>query len=305
MSVSDLRLDAGGALSVRSTVATNGIELAYTEHGEGEPLLLIMGLGADGAAWESHVAAFQKGYRCISVDNRGVGASSKPAGPYSTGQMADDYAGLIQALDLGRVRVVGISMGGAIAQELALRHPELVERLVLVATWARTDAYLKEVLTHFARSRAVLSAQEFVRLLQLWLWTPAYVNRHPSELIQARQVLGLWLWEPGYVNQHLSEVIEALASQVEADIVQPQHAFEAQCEACITHDTLDQLDAIRVPTLVTAGDLDILIRLPLSEELHARIPGAQLHVFRGNGHVHHFEVVDEFNRVTMEWLGHA
>ena len=139
MSASDLRLDAGGALSARSTVATNGIELAYTEHGDGEPLLLIMGLGADSSAWESHVAAYHKRYRCIAVDNRGVGASSTPVGPYSTGQMADDYAGLLEALDLGPVRVVGISMGGAIAQELALRHPELVERLVLVATWAKSD----------------------------------------------------------------------------------------------------------------------------------------------------------------------
>jgi pimeloyl-ACP methyl ester carboxylesterase len=284
-------------------VATNGIELAYTEHGEGEPLLLIMGLGADSSAWESHVAAFQKGYRCIAVDNRGVGASSKPAGPYSAAQMADDYAGLIEALDLGPVPVVGISMGGAIAQELALRHPELVERLVLVATWARTDPFLQDVLNHYASSRAVLPPQEFVQLLQLWLWTPEYVNRHASELIQARQVLGLWLWDPGYVNQHLSEVIEALSRQPLADILQPQHAFEAQCQACITHDTLDRLDSIRVPTLVTAGDLDVLIRLPLSEELHARIPGAELQVFRGNGHVHHFEVVDDFNRSTMEWLG--
>jgi pimeloyl-ACP methyl ester carboxylesterase len=303
MTVSDARLDAGGAMSVRSMVTTNGIELAYTEHGDGEPLLLIMGLGADGSAWEPHVAAYQERYRCIAVDNRGVGASSKPVGPYSTAEMADDYAGLIQALNLGRVRVVGISMGGAIAQELALRHPELVERLGLVATWARSDAYTQDVLTHFARSRAALSPQEFAQLLQLWLWTPEYVNQHLSELIQARQLLGLWLWEPGYVNQHLSEVIEALARHVEADVVQPQHAFEAQCEACITHDTLDRLDAIRVPTLVTAGDLDTLIRFPLSEQLQARIPGAQLQVFRGNGHVHHWEALDEFNRSTMEWLG--
>jgi len=303
VSTSDLRLDAGGALSARSTVATNGIELAYTEHGDGEPLLLLMGLGADSSAWESHVAAYQKRYRCIAVDNRGVGASSTPAGPYSTGQMADDHAGLLEALDLGPVRVVGISMGGAIAQELALRHPELVERLVLVATWAKSDAFLKDAMDHYARSRAALEPEEFVQLLQLWLWTPAYVNQHASELREARQLLGLWLWEQGYAKQHLAELLEARAHQVGEDVGQPQHAFEGQCQACSTHDTLDRLDAIRVPTLVTAGDQDTLIRLPLSEELHAAIPGAELHVFRGNGHVHHWEALDEFNRITTEWLG--
>jgi pimeloyl-ACP methyl ester carboxylesterase len=301
MTALDTRLDAGGALSVRSMVETNGIELAYTEHGDGDPLVLIMGLGADGSAWEPHVAAYRERYRCIAVDNRGVGASSTPPGPYSVAEMADDYAGLIEALDLGRVPVVGISMGGAIAQELALRHPDLVDRLVLVATWARSDPYLGDVLTHWARVRAVISPEDFAQLLQVWLWAPEYVNQHLPALLQARELGALWLWESGYVSQHLSELDES-DRHPNPDLLQPQHAFEAQCAACINHDTLDRLDAIRVPTLVTAGDLDILIRLPLSEELHAHISGAQLEVLPGNGHVHHWEVLDRFNNLTMEWL---
>jgi pimeloyl-ACP methyl ester carboxylesterase len=300
MSASELLLDAGGTLSVRSKVETNGIELAYTEHGEGEPLVLIMGLGADGSAWAPHVEAYAKRYRCIAVDNRGVGASDKPPGSSTTAEMADDYAGLIRALDLGRVRVVGISMGGAIAQELALRHPDLVERLVLVATWARFDAYARDVIAHFARVRAE-SPVEFMRLMQLWLWAPVYVDEHFAELVEARQLLQLWLWPPGYVNQNRAAVREVQALAV-VDIFQPQFAFEAQCHACITHDSLDRLGAIQVPTLVTAGGRDILIRPEFSEELQARVPGAELKIFDGCGHVHHWEKLDEFNRLTMKWL---
>ena len=99
-----------------------GINLGYREAGRGEPLVLAMGLGADSTAWERHVQRWARGYRCIAVDNRGAGASSAPPGPYSTAQLADDYAELIVELDLGPVQVVGVSMGGAIGQELALRH---------------------------------------------------------------------------------------------------------------------------------------------------------------------------------------
>lgn len=300
MNESELLLDAAGTLSVRSKVKTNGIELAYTEHGVGKPLVLIMGLGADGSAWAPHVEAYATRYRCIAVDNRGVGASSKPPGPSTTAEMADDYAGLIGALDLGRVRVVGISMGGAIAQEIALRHPDLVERLVLVATWARLDAYAKDVIAHFARVRALAPA-EFSRLLQLWLWPPEYMDAHFADLVEARQLQQLWLWPPGYVNQNRAAVREAQALAT-VDVSQPQYAFEAQCHACISHDSLDRLGAIRVPTLVTSGDKDILIRPGLSKELHAHIPGAELKVFSGSGHVHHWQALDEFNSLTMEWL---
>lgn len=258
-------------------VVTDGsIRLAYSDRGTGEPLVLIMGLGADRSAWELHVQAYEMRYQCFAVDNRGVGASAKLPGPYSTPQMADEYAALIERLQLGPVRVVGISMGGAIAQELALRHPNLVQRLILVSTWARCDAYTTEVFRHFARARAALSPSDFEALLQLWIWSPRYVNEHLAELVQARDAV--------------------------TDSSQPLHAFLAQCEACVAHDTMGRLDAMQVPTLITAGDADIFTPLALTEELQAQIPGARLHVFPGAAHAHHWEALDEFNRLTMEWL---
>ena len=257
-------------------VSTNGIELSYLEEGDGEPLLLIMGLAADASAWELHLKAYREHFHCFAVDNRGAGASSKPKGPYSTQQMADDYAGLVAALELGPVRVVGISMGGAIAQELALRHPELLVRMVLVSSWARCDEYTVEVFRHFAAVRARVTAPEFTQLLQLWIWAPAYVAAHIDELREER--------------------VSAAAAPME------QPAFEAQCAACITHDTFAQLGKVKAPTLVTAGAADIFTPLRFAEELHTGIAGSELHVFPDAGHAHHWEALEKFNTLTTAWL---
>src|SRR4051794_19500367 len=124
-------------------VQTNGIRLYYEESGSGEPLLMIMGITAPGTVWEKHLAHWQQSFRCIVPDNRGVGLSDKPIGPYTTAQMADDYAGLLQHLEVTSAHVIGCSMGSTIAQQLALRHPDKVKSLVLMCTWARCDRAAK------------------------------------------------------------------------------------------------------------------------------------------------------------------
>jgi len=115
-------------------------DLFYETHGDGDPLLLIMGLAADSTAWLFQVPEFAGHYRTIVFDNRGVGRSSKPAGPYTIHEMADDAAGLLDVLHVPRAHVVGVSMGGMIAQELVLRHPERVHGLVLACTYPEPDA---------------------------------------------------------------------------------------------------------------------------------------------------------------------
>src|SRR5262249_1043656 len=106
----------------------------------GDPLLLIMGLAADSQAWMFQLPDFAQRYRTIIFDNRGVGRSSKPAGPYTVSEMADETAGLLDALSIPRAHVVGVSMGGMIAQELILRHPARVRGLVLACTYPEPDA---------------------------------------------------------------------------------------------------------------------------------------------------------------------
>src|SRR5262249_7925090 len=150
-------------------VKTNGITLNYEEQGSGEPLILLMGLGAPGGKWADHVAAYAQHFRCILIDNRGAGESDKPDGPYTTRQLADDAAGLMQALGIECAHVAGLSMGSGIAQELALAYPARVRSLVLISSWARCDAYTRAVLEHFRKMRALATPADFVQLLQLWI----------------------------------------------------------------------------------------------------------------------------------------
>jgi pimeloyl-ACP methyl ester carboxylesterase len=260
-------------------VTSGGCPISYRVVGEGPPLLLVMGLGADVTAWADHVPTFAPRWRCILVDNRGVGRSGRPAGPYSTAQMADDCAEVLRAAAAEPAAVpaavIGISMGGAIAQELALRHPDLVRAVVLVSTWARCDGYLAEVFDHLRTAHAVLGPVEFTQLLQLRTWGPAYVSGHLGELRDARLV--------------------AAGAPVADD------AFAAQSAACISHATLDRLCSIHVPTLVTVGHADCFTVLARSEEIHRAISGSRLEVFPG-GHTHHWEQLEAFNALTSAWL---
>jgi pimeloyl-ACP methyl ester carboxylesterase len=252
----------------------SAVPLAYHEVGSGPVLLLVMGLGADRSAWAPHVERWSARFRCIVVDNRGAGLSPAPAGPYSTAELADDYAALAANLGLGPVDVVGISMGGAIAQELALRHPKLVRRLVLAASWARVGPYTRAVLHSLVATRRYLPDDEFVGVLQTTIWTPRWVDDHAADLARDRS--------------------SPLA-------VEPM-AFAAQASACAAHDVLDRLGEISAPALVTAGAQDRFVPLTLSLELAAGLTCSRLEVFEDTGHVHHFEEVDRFNALVEEWL---
>lgn len=254
--------------------ASAPVDLAYTVVGDGEPVVLIMGINAPGAAWEPHVRHWSATFRCIVVDNRGAGASPAPDGPYSSALMADDYAALIRRLGLGPSRIVGISLGGAIAQELALRHPDLVRSLVLVASWARTDAYTSAVLDTIAEVRLAASDEVFSEYLQTLVWTPGWFGAHSDELAAGRQ----------------------------APLAVERHALAAQVAACLSHDAVGRLGSLAVPVLVTAGDADRFIPHAVSLALAEAIPGSRFETFEGSGHVHHWEHLERFNTLVAEWL---
>ena len=259
-------------------VTANGIAIHYEERGKGDPLVLIMGLGADGSLWEDHVAAFETHFRCILMDNRGAGGSDKPDGPYTTKTMADDTAGLMDALGIDDARVAGISMGSGIAQELALNYPGKVRSMVLVSSWAQCDLYTKALLEHFAKMRAIAEPADFVQLLQLWIFTAGHYEANCEDLRQGQ--------------------LDA------ADGYMPLHAFQAQCEACSTHDTLDRLGRIKAPALLTVGDADIFTPLRFSEAMHERMPNSELFVLPGLGHGHHWEDLERFNSKATDFLLH-
>lgn len=258
------------------TVTSNGIRIHYEEQGNGDPLILIMGLGAPGSRWKDHAAAYEKYFRCILVDNRGAGESDRPTGPYTTKTMAEDTAGLMIALGIENARIAGISMGSAIAQELALSYPEKVSSLVLVSSWSRCDRYTQAVFEHFRKIRELASPGDFTQLLQLWIASAPYYEEHFDEMVQDRATA-----QEGYM---------------------PVHAFQAQSDACSMHNTFDRLDRITAPILLTVGEADIFTPLRLTLEMHERMPGSEMAVFKGLGHIHHWEDLNRFNDVTTQFL---
>jgi pimeloyl-ACP methyl ester carboxylesterase len=155
-------------------VQANGIEIFYVENGTGEPLLLIAGFACDHTNWSEMIPLLASRYRVIVFDNRGVGQSSAPDTPYSIRQMAEDAAGLLDAVGLRSVHVAGHSMGGQIAQELALAHPERVKTLMLLSSCARIDERGKAVIESWGDLPRLVDAETGLRLSFPWIYTRSH-----------------------------------------------------------------------------------------------------------------------------------
>ena len=263
-------------------VETNAQELYYEVHGDGEPLVLVMGIGYESSLWMLHqVPALSTDFQVVIFDNRDVGRSSKAGGSYTIGDMADDIAGLLDGLSIRRAHVMGLSMGGMIAQEFALRHPDRLNRLVLCGTGAAT-----------ARS-----ASDPIRI---WSWLKCHDSS--GEIFAAEQFA--WLFSPGFLRNHeaVRQTSAFLASN--PNPCTPD-AYERQAQAYLRHDTLDRLRWIEAPTLVVVGEEDRLTPPSVVRELADSIPRARFEVMRGEGtsHLVPLERPDEFNRLVADFLG--
>ncbi len=252
------------------------VKLHYETSGQGDPLVLIMGLGADNSLWELHAKAYSQHFRCIMPDNRGAGSSPKPDGPYSAEMMAEDTLALMDELQIDSSRVAGISMGSAIAQHMALLAPDCVRSMVLVSSWARCDQYMKDVFENFMRIRPLVPPADFMQLLQLWIFAPDHFSSNYADLLVGRKDA--------------------------ADNPMADHAFDAQCAACSNHDTLDRLGEIQTPCLLTVGDEDIFTPLRCSREMDDRLTNSELAIFPSQGHCHHWEDLKTFNETTTKFL---
>ena len=257
---------------------SKGAKIYYQIRGEGDPLVLIMGFGADGNVWEKHVLEYEKHFKCILIDNRGVGRSDQPKGPYTTKMMARDTAAVMDHAGITNACVAGISMGGAIAQELALHHKDKVRCLALISTWPKFNEYAATVYENLKKLRVTSKPDDFVELLQLWIFAPPY-------------------YESG-----LKYLKEGQAEATRNKSPQSQNGFEGQLDACIHHDTVSRLAEIKVPTLITVGDMDIFTPPAFSKILHKGISDSIYVSFPNGGHVHHWEDLERFNKITTEFL---
>ncbi len=257
----------------------NGMPIYYQSIGAGDPVLLIAGLAADHTAWGLQVPALSaSGYRCLLFDNRDSGQTGESPDPsYRMMDMAEDAAGLLQALQISRAHIVGCSMGAMIAQELALARPDLVATLVLAATAAQADAYLRLVMGSWAAMRRGLGREDFARALSVWIMSPPFLSL------------------PGNLQRYLDLLLATPFPQSVA-------GFLRQVEACLGHDTLDRLERIQAPTLILAGEADILTPVRYAQAMAARIPGAELAVIPGGSHGFPFETPEAFHDPLLPFL---
>jgi 3-oxoadipate enol-lactonase len=263
---------------VPRTTAADGCRLHYEVLGRphAEPVLMIQGLGADRNGWVLQRFAFAAGHRVIVFDNRGVGRSDKPFARYSLEQMADDAAAVLDAAGVDEAHVVGASMGGAIAQLLAVRHPHRVRSLTLACTACSNPVWRRELLAEWASTASERGMREVSRRSMRWLVGQRSLRRFAP-------AIGL---------------VGPLAMSC------PPHAFVSQVRAILdTPDVLaEQLATITAPTLVLVGNQDVLTPRGDSEELAERIAGAELVVVSGAAHGFMVEYATTFNRIVLEFL---
>jgi pimeloyl-ACP methyl ester carboxylesterase len=256
----------------------NGIRIYYESQGDGEPLVLIAGLGATHHLWELQVPSFARWYRVVTFDNRGAGDSDKPAEPYTIALFADDTAALMDALGIERAHVYGQSMGGLIAQEFALRHAQRLRCLVLGCTT-------------FGGPNSVLPSTQAAALL----------SRMPNlpEDQAVERVLELF-YSPRYRRDHADEARRRIQSYF--PLRTPPDAYARQLMACLTFDAFDRLPQVAAPTLVINGAEDALIPPENSRIMVRRIPGAELALFPEVGHLFFHEVPAEADAAVADFL---
>ncbi|WP_283442676.1 alpha/beta hydrolase [Noviherbaspirillum suwonense] len=251
--------------------------LRYLDVGQGTPVVLIHGLAGDHSAWLAQVEALRANYRVIAFDNRGAGASTQVDEPVSTADLADDTLRLMDCLGVERAHVVGRSMGGAVAQHVALKAPERVLSLALCASFARLDPLGRRVLSNMREAlewrmswadHARHSVQNFV--------SAGFFNRYPERVAKIEQLIGGETRLPAcYIRQNA---------------------------ACQSHDTLPDLPAITQPALVMAGDSDPICSLAATAMLSEGLPNVRTEIFSQASHFFLMEQPEKFMALLGGWL---
>lgn len=253
------------------------INIYYEVHGEGPPLLLIQGIASRGISFGQQVPALAKHFQTIIFDNRGVGMTDQPRAPYSIAQMADDAARLLDALGIQSGHVFGVSMGGMIAQELVLRHPNRVRHLALGCTHSGVKwcipppRWATDILYSTGKSR-----ERIVR-------DTVPVNFASTTLGRNAVVV------ESVINQMLNNRQEG-------------YAYAQQLAAMYEFDSYDRLGEIRTPTLVMTGREDVMVPPANAALLAERIPGAHLVQFDDAGHFFFIEQAAQTNQVLINFF---
>jgi 3-oxoadipate enol-lactonase len=260
------------------TASLNGIEINYRLEGDGpETIVLINGLADDLETWVFQMEdLLNAGYRVLRFDNRGVGHTSAPSGPYTSRMLADDAKALVDDLGLRDFHLMGVSMGGMISQEYAINYGGDLRSVTLACTYAAPGPFCSRMFSMWQDMAPVNGVPFIMRDVTLWAFTVPFFEEREDEA---------------------KEFEEGMAA-----MDMPVEAYLAQLNVIQTHDTTGRLDRITAPTLVLAGEEDILIPVRLSKRLREQIPGAYWATSTG-GHACMWEHPAAFNRVYLDWIG--
>jgi 3-oxoadipate enol-lactonase len=259
------------------TIEANGQSIYYEVHGEGEPLVCVMGLAADTLAWTLQIPAFSERHKTVIFDNRDVGQSSQAKGSYAIADMAEDTLTLADALELDSFHLLGASMGGAIAQEIGLAAPERIRTLTLAVTWAVGGRWSRTLSSVWGARVHRMSREERVDEMMLLSFTDGFFE-NADGIAMLREMM---LQNPN---------------------PQPAEAFARQLDAASRHDAGERLGELTVPTHVIGAEYDILVPVWKSRELADLIPGSKLSVLEACPHGLNVERAEEFNRVVLDFI---
>ena len=257
----------------------NDIKIYYEEKGTGEPLLLLDGLAFPMDLWFAQIEELSKDFRVIAMDNRGIGRSDKPDDVYSMELMASDSVGLLRALGIQKAHVAGLSMGGFISQEIALSYPEMVNRLILVATGMGGHRSLTLGKPFWDRTAAAIAGKK-----------PWEIYRIDLTLMTA----------PGFVEQQPDTLDKAVELRMKNP--QPFHAFVRQFTAAGLFDSNERVHKIDQPTLIVLCREDPIFPIALAEDFRQKMPQAKMVIYENCGHAIHLEKPDRLSNDIREFL---
>jgi pimeloyl-ACP methyl ester carboxylesterase len=260
-------------------IKVNGLMLNYEQQGAGEPLILLPFLTADNACYAFQVAEYAKHFTCISIDLRGTGASDPAPGSYTMEDVADDVAGLVDAIGIGKAHVSGLSFGAAVGMWLAAKHPDKVRSLSLHSGWPKTDPFLAAVVTS-------------------WQVMAKGYGNVPDLVIHG---IFPWCFTPELYGSKL-DYIQGLGDFVRSRPVQTLESFSQQSKAVIGHDVEGRLGSIKAPTQITFGRHDLITSIRFADRMVEGIRGSELAVFENSGHAPIYDSVEEFNQKTLAFL---
>jgi pimeloyl-ACP methyl ester carboxylesterase len=256
-------------------IVNQGTKIYWDEAGQGDPLLLIMGLGYPSAAWYRTRPVLAKEYRTIALDNRGVGSSDMPTGPYPIPVMASDAAAVLDAAGVERAHVFGISMGGMIAQEFALQYPGRVRSLILGCTACGGPHAVRadDEATAMLMARGTMTREEAAEAAVPFIYHPSTPRHLIDEDIETRRP---WLAQPA--------------------------AYVAQLQGIIAWEAYSRLSQITAPTLVIHGEADRLVPFGNGKLIAENIPGAKLVMLAGASHIFPTDQPEAAHRAIREFL---